>query len=79
MTAPTITAPERDDIHDFFLTRTKVMFHLHPAMIKPFPFLLGLKNFRECVTWRPEAGGKLPEKIDEMLAASEGVLARLLS
>jgi alanyl-tRNA synthetase len=26
-----------------------------------------------------EAGGKLPEKIDEMLAASEAVLARLLS
>jgi alanyl-tRNA synthetase len=25
-----------------------------------------------------EAGGKLPEKIDEMLSASEGVLARLL-
>jgi alanyl-tRNA synthetase len=25
-----------------------------------------------------EAGGKQPEKIDEMLAASEGVLARLL-
>ena len=25
-----------------------------------------------------EAGGKQPEKIDEMLAASEGVLAKLL-
>ncbi len=46
-------------IHDFFLTRTKVMVLLHPTVINPLSFLLGLKDFRESVTWTPERGGKL--------------------
>jgi all-trans-8'-apo-beta-carotenal 15,15'-oxygenase len=46
-------------IHDFFLTRTKVVLLLHPAMLNPWPFLGGLKSFTDSLTWRPEEGGRM--------------------
>jgi all-trans-8'-apo-beta-carotenal 15,15'-oxygenase len=46
-------------IHDFFLTRTKAVFLLHPAMFNPFPFIAGLRSFTDSLTWRPEQGGRI--------------------
>jgi all-trans-8'-apo-beta-carotenal 15,15'-oxygenase len=49
-------SPRSVYFHDFLATKRYVVFVLHPCMVSPFGFLLGLKSFTESLTWRPEAG-----------------------
>jgi all-trans-8'-apo-beta-carotenal 15,15'-oxygenase len=46
-------------IHDFFLTRTKIVVLFHPLTFNPLPYLTGLRSFTDSLTWRPEMGGRI--------------------
>jgi all-trans-8'-apo-beta-carotenal 15,15'-oxygenase len=45
--------------HDFFWTGRRVVFHLHPARLSPFPMLAGLESYVDSLEWRPEEGSLL--------------------
>ena len=43
-------------VHDFFVTKNHVVFLLHPVVVSPFPFLLGMRSLIDSLEWRPELG-----------------------
>lgn len=51
-----VEAPRSVYFHDFVATKRFIIFILHPCLVSPFPFLLGLKSFTDSLTWRAEAG-----------------------
>jgi all-trans-8'-apo-beta-carotenal 15,15'-oxygenase len=51
-----IPLPRYVYVHDFFVSDRHIVLNLHPAEIAIWPFLLGLKSFSDCFTWRPERG-----------------------
>lgn len=46
-------------IHDFFVTRRRIVLSLHPAMIDLFRFLAGFRSLAKSLRWRPEEGNLL--------------------
>ncbi|MCZ6893040.1 MAG: carotenoid oxygenase family protein [Gammaproteobacteria bacterium] len=54
-----IAPPHATYLHDWFATERYVVFNLHALRINPFPGLLGLKAFTECLHWAPERGNHL--------------------
>jgi len=46
-------------IHDFFVTRSKVIFLLHPVLMNPLGFLSGVQAFTESFRWQPERGNRI--------------------
>ena len=43
-------------IHDFFVTQKHVVFLLHPVVVSPFPFLLGMRSLIDSLGWEPDLG-----------------------
>ena len=52
----TLEVPKPLYIHDFFVTRNHVVFLLHPVVVSPFPFLLGMRSFIDSLSWEPDLG-----------------------
>jgi all-trans-8'-apo-beta-carotenal 15,15'-oxygenase len=52
----TQSCPRQVYLHDFFLTRRYVVVLLHPALLHPLRFVLGLDAFTDCLSWRPDLG-----------------------
>ena len=49
-------SPRMVYIHDFMVTRTHIVFVLHPCEFSPWGFLAGFSSFKDSLTWRGEAG-----------------------
>jgi len=56
--------PRQVYLHDFLATDSHVVLLLHPAVLAPLPFVLGLASFSDCLSWRP-ADGMLVAVIDK--------------
>lgn len=49
-------SPRSAYFHDFLASKRFLIFVLHPCLLSPLPFLLGLKSFTDSLSWRAEAG-----------------------
>ncbi|MBV8652518.1 MAG: carotenoid oxygenase family protein, partial [Alphaproteobacteria bacterium] len=54
-----VAAPRQVYIHDFFATRSHLIFVLHPMRFSPWGFLAGRASYIESLSWKPEDGNQV--------------------
>lgn len=52
-------SPRQVYIHDFFATKSHLIFVLHPCDFSPLPFLSGFRSFTDSFTWNSDAGNTI--------------------
>lgn len=52
-------SPRQVYVHDYFVTRSRIVFILHPCEFSPLPFLAGFRSFTDSLSWNPSVGNLL--------------------